>query len=126
MKNEEIGTYQIAEAIRIEPKLRVLQDGGRWKALINGVIYTANIKVLTKTIDCKNVIKLKKLKNNEIIQLQTAYELLENNYGVEYDEDWELIYNPEEVWLECQKKSTKNEKVTDSPFCLEEGVAEIL
>lgn len=120
MTNDEIGTYQIAEAVRAQPKLRVILSGGGVQAKINGEIYRGNFGVLKNSIDCSKIKVLKTLKDNKVDFKQDSIEILNSTYGVEYDRDWELIFNPEEVWNKSQLKSTKTQLKTKSVFGLDE------
>lgn len=120
MTNDEIGTYQIAEAIRANPKLRVVEKDGRWECEINQIRYIGNVSVLTKSIDCSKVKVLKNIKNNKIDFIQDSIEVLHSIYGVEYEKDWELIFDPEEVWSKSRSKATKKEVLNKSTFSLDD------
>lgn len=120
MLNDEIGTYIIAEAIDINPKLKVVSKPNQLIALINGVKYTANLKVLKKCINTDQLIKTKTLADNIVLQEKTANEVLSDVFGISKNVDYELVYNPEEVWGLSQALATKKEiEKEDTSFKLD-------
>lgn len=120
MTNGQIGTYQIVEAISINPKLKVMNKDDSVLVKINGETYEGNLKVIEAAIDCSKVYWVDELQNNLVEPQKSALDMLSDAFGVIKDEDWEIIYDPAEVWTKCQRLANKKEKKTKSKFELDD------
>lgn len=108
MLNTEIGTYQIAEAIRQKPFLSAKIEGRCIKSIINGVEFVGNWNILQKVVDCFGV--MDGFDNNEIIVNKKPTEILDEVYGISIEKDWEAVYDKDETWRLAKLNATEEDK----------------
>ena len=125
MLNSEIGTYKIAEAIKIKPKLKVIISGTQIQTMINGDVELGNYLVISNVINCSKIIKLDKLVDNKVELIRDAKQVLSDIYGISKNEDWKLVYNPSEVWSISERLANKKKQKELIKFSLNEDTGHI-
>ena len=125
MLNSEIGTYQLAEAIAINPKLNVVFKEDQVVAKINGFMTIGNKAILESTIDCSKLKVSKTLINNEIKQDRDPKEVLSDVYGISNDADWDLVYKPEDVWRHSERIATNKKETKKRKFKLDDDTGHL-
>lgn len=108
MLNTEIGTYQIAEAIKRKPNLMASIDGRTIKSRINGAVFVGNYNIISKICDCSKVIH--GLTDNLIISTKTPIQILDDVYGIRIEKDWEAVYDKDETWRQARLNATEEDK----------------
>lgn len=109
MTNDEIGTYQIAEAIKENPKLKVKITNNQLTAKINGIKYIGNLTVLKKCVDTSKLSKRKTIMDNDIVQKKNPKQVFSDVFGVSTNDDKKIVYDIEEIWERAKKLATKTE-----------------
>jgi hypothetical protein len=108
MLNTEIGTYQIAEGLKLNPTLSASIDGRKITAIIDGITFVGNYDIIQKVCNCS---KIKSgLNDNIIIISKKPTEVLADVYGIYKEKDWEAVYNKEETWRLAKLNATEEDK----------------
>jgi len=110
MTNDEIGTYQICEAIQIDPKLKCVKDKQQLIAVINGVRHVGNLTIIKKCVKMSQVKFRKTEIDNYIVQEKDIKSVLSDIYGISTDLDKKIVYDESEIWELAQQMATKKEK----------------
>jgi len=103
MTNEEIGTYQLCEAIEIDPKLKVIIDNNTLTASINGTRFVGNFAIIKACVSTSKLSKRKTLIDREVTQKRNSKKVLSDIFGISKDLDKKLVYDEDEVWKIAQK-----------------------
>lgn len=118
MLNSEIGTYQIVQALDIDPIASVKVEGRAIFMTINDKVFQGNYAIVKKLCDTTKLNFT--FENNERVRLLNPIQVLSEVFGVDSDADWENVYDKNGTWVKANQMATKiSEAVVDSSFTLE-------
>lgn len=121
MLNDEIGTYQIAQAIAVDSELVVKVDGRKIITKINGSEFVGNWDIIKKICKTSKLKKRAKVKDNLIVIKQSPKDVLKNVYGITEELDWEKVYDADSVWSNCMAISNTKSIKKQSNFKLDDN-----
>lgn len=115
MINEEIGTYPIVAALDVEPMLPMVEINHQQVMVhLNGRTYIGNMPAIRAMFPDYEFNITKEIEEVKIHRERSAIQVLGEDFGIEYDDDWlQCMENPEEVWREAQALADEKEEVVD-------------